>query len=93
LQVSPGEPLRAGQTLTVTLRGMRGGRPAFLIGDAIADVAMREQQPGEYVGTYTVKPGDNATNVPVLARGVIGGVSSPVLQSAASRSFAAASRR
>jgi len=79
--VSPQEPLRAGETLTVTLVGTPGGRATFSIADTIRDVPMTERQPGVYVGTYTVKPGDNLTNVPVFGRLVVGTAASPLVQS------------
>lgn len=82
-EVSPREPLRAGQTLTVTLVGTPGGRATFSIGDSIRDVPMAERQPGVYVGTFTVRPGDDVTNAPVFGRLVVGNAVSPLVQSAA----------
>jgi hypothetical protein len=76
-------PLRAGDVLTVTLRGTAGGRATFSIGDRIRDVAMNETQPVVYVGSYTVRPGDNVVNVPVLGRLVVGNATSPLVQSGA----------
>jgi hypothetical protein len=75
-------PLRAGEVLTVTLRGTPGGRATFSIGDRIRDVGMGETQPGLYVGSYTVRPGDNVANVPVFGRLVVGNATSPLVQSA-----------
>jgi hypothetical protein len=82
-EVSPREPLRAGETLTVTLVGTPGGRATFSIGDTIRDVPMTERQPGVYVGTFTVRPGDDVTNAPVFGRLAVGNVVSPLVQSAA----------
>lgn len=67
-------PLRAGDRITVTLRGTGGGSATFHIFDLIEDVAMREIRtatyaslPTLYTGTYVVRPGDSARNVTVFA--------------------------
>jgi hypothetical protein len=67
-------PLRAGDRLTVTLRGSGGGSAAFHIFDLIAGVRMREIRtaayatlPTVYTGTYVVRPGDAARNAVVFA--------------------------
>jgi len=67
-------PLKAGDKITVTLRGSAGGVATFYIFGAVAGVSMRETRPGVYqaqpalyTGTYTVQPGDAARNAAVLA--------------------------
>jgi Bacterial Ig-like domain (group 1)/Biotin-requiring enzyme len=54
--------LVAGKTFTVTMTGDPGNKAFFSIGDSIWKVPMQEQadSPGTYVGSYTVRPGDNA---------------------------------
>ncbi len=68
--VNPTRPLRAGDVLTVTMTGEAGAQAAFRIegiGDWIpmADV---QNQPGTYLGSYTVRPGDTAQNARILVR-------------------------
>ena len=60
-------PLRAGETLTVTIRGNPGGQATFDIFGVAQGVAMAEVSPGVYRGTYTVRPNDN-----VLTAGIFG---------------------
>jgi len=60
-------PLRAGETLTVTVRGTPGGQAAFDIFGVTQGVAMTEVSPGIYRGNYTIQPSDN-----VLSAGVFG---------------------
>lgn len=60
-------PLRAGETLTVTVRGNPGGQATFDIFGVVQGVAMAEVSSGVYRGTYTIQPNDN-----VLTAGVFG---------------------
>jgi hypothetical protein len=60
-------PLRAGETLTVTVRGTPGGQATFDIFGVAQGVAMTEVSPGIYRGNYTIQPSDN-----VLSAGVFG---------------------
>lgn len=67
-------PLRAGDRLTVTVRGSSGGSATFHIFAVVANVGMREirtgiyqAQPAIYTGTYVVQPGDLARNAGVFA--------------------------
>lgn len=58
--------LRPGDVLTVTARAPRGSRLRFSLGDVAKDVAMRETQPGVYVGRYTIQRADQADRAPVI---------------------------
>src|SRR5262249_33105856 len=51
-------PLQAGDVLTVRMSGEPGGQATFDVGDVARGVSMTEETPGNYVGTYTVKRGD-----------------------------------
>ncbi len=66
--------LRAGDRVTVTLRGTGGGSATFHIFGVVTDVGMREIRTGVYqaqaamyIGTYIVRPGDGARNAAVSA--------------------------
>ncbi len=67
-------PLRAGDTIRVTLRGSAGGTATFHLFGVVTDVKMREIRPGVYqaqpavyTGFYTVRPGDSARNAALFA--------------------------
>ena len=73
-------PLRAGDRVTVTLRGSLGGSATFHIFGVVANVGMREirtgvyqAQPALYTGTYIVRPGDVARNATLFATLTVGG--------------------
>jgi hypothetical protein len=55
-----------GDVITVTLRGEAGATVTYAIG-SVRGLTMRETQPGTYVGTYTVRRGDNFANSAVVA--------------------------
>ncbi|HEY9084521.1 MAG TPA: copper amine oxidase N-terminal domain-containing protein [Candidatus Tyrphobacter sp.] len=59
-------PLRAGQRLTVTLRGTPGGSATFDIGAYVANVAMAEQSSGVYVGSYAIARNANFVDTPIV---------------------------
>jgi len=64
-----GSPVKALGIIKVTLVGEANGTATFSIAgvtDAI-DVAMTEETPGNYVGSYTAKEGDNVTEATVTA--------------------------
>ncbi|MDR7416130.1 MAG: copper amine oxidase N-terminal domain-containing protein [Armatimonadota bacterium] len=75
-------PLRAGEVLTVVLRGTPGVRARFFLGDMAQGLSMVERLPGEYVGTYTVRRQDDLTEAPVFGRLASGSASSAVVPSA-----------
>jgi hypothetical protein len=58
-------PLRAGDVLTVTVKGQPRGRGTFDVGEVAQDVPLREVEPGVYEGRYTVRQGDQADKAPV----------------------------
>lgn len=66
-------PLRAGESLTVTLRGTPGGTATFDIAGVAAGLPMREVEPGVYQGTYVIRPGDNVTSGAIFGRVRVGG--------------------
>lgn len=74
------KPLRAGERVTVTLRGSTGGSATFHIFGVVANVGMREirtgiyqAQPALYTGTYVVRAGDMARNAALFATLTVGG--------------------
>jgi len=80
-------PLRAGEVLTVVLRGTPGARGRFFLGDLVPRSGMVERFPGEYVGTYTVRRQDDLTEAPVFGQLVSGAASSAVVQAAVPVTF------
>ncbi len=60
-------PLRAGDTLTVTMHGTPGGAATFDIGSYVQSIAMAEHPPGTYVGTYQIEHSANFIDTPILA--------------------------
>jgi plastocyanin len=65
--------LEPGDVVTVKMTGKAGGAAKFNIGGAVTGRPMREQTPGNYVGSYTVKKGDSLTKAPVAVALTIGG--------------------
>lgn len=63
-------PLRAGSRLDVSVRATPGLRAAFSLGAKVQNVALTESptQPGVYLGSYTVKAGDDVLGGRVSAR-------------------------
>ncbi|HEU4798611.1 MAG TPA: copper amine oxidase N-terminal domain-containing protein, partial [bacterium] len=66
-------PLRAGETLTVELRGTPGGQASFDIFNVVSGVQMREVASGVYRGTFTVQQGHNVANAEILGHLRLGG--------------------
>lgn len=77
---SASRPLRAGETLTVTLRGTPGGTATFDIFGVAASLPMREVSPGVYQGTYTVRSGDNVANAAIFGHLRVGNQQAPLVQ-------------
>ena len=65
-------PLRAGDTIHVTLHGTAGGSATFDIGSDVVDQAMQQRAPGVYVGNYTIPRGANFDDVALIGRLAIG---------------------
>jgi hypothetical protein len=61
-------PLRADETLHVTMRGPAGGSATFDIGSYVSNLAMRESSSGVYDGSYAIPRGANFDSVPVIGR-------------------------
>jgi hypothetical protein len=77
---SAADPVRAGQTITVTLRGSPGGRAEFDIFGVVTGVEMREVSAGVYQGAYVVRPGDNVVGAAVFGHLRIGNQQAPIVQ-------------
>ncbi|MHB8174017.1 MAG: Ig-like domain-containing protein, partial [Nitrospirota bacterium] len=58
--LGPSGRLTAGKTFTVTMKGDPGNRAWFLIGGMPHKIPMKQEAPGIYKGSYTIKPRDNA---------------------------------
>lgn len=59
-------PFTAKKTIKVAMQGDPGLVGTFDIGNFRKGVALREEKPGIYVGDYTVLPGDNTQDMPVI---------------------------
>jgi hypothetical protein len=68
IDVTPDHPLRAGQTLYVTMHGTPGGLAGYDIGPYVKNLTLEEQQPGVYAGSYTIRRGENFADAPILGR-------------------------
>jgi len=74
------QPLRAGEILTVTLRGTPGGVATFDVFGVVWGAEMREVAPGLYRGAYTVRSGENAVNAPVVGHLRVGLREAPIVR-------------
>lgn len=68
-------PLRAGETIHVTLQGTPGGSATFDIGSTVVDQAMAQRSPGVYAGNYTIPRGANFNDVALIGRLAVGNAS------------------
>lgn len=74
LTFSPvGRRIEPGEVITVRLRARPGGTASYSIGSVITDRPLREQSPGIYVGSYTVKKGDAVSEALVSATFTLNG--------------------
>ncbi|MBW1744976.1 MAG: DUF799 family lipoprotein [Deltaproteobacteria bacterium] len=62
-QDSKGRPGKAGDEIKVVMKGDPGMRAWFDIGDFKKGIDMTEVEPGGYVGTYRIVPGDNIKDI------------------------------
>ena len=62
-----GKAVGAGATIVLTLNAQPGGKATATVG-TLAKLALRESEPGVYVGEYTIKAGDSVENAPVTAQ-------------------------
>jgi len=81
-------PLRAGDTIHVTLQGTPGGSATFDIGSTVVDQAMTQRSPGVYAGDYTIPRGANFEDVALIGRLSVGNATA---QAAAPHSISASS--
>ena len=77
-----GKTLAPGQTITVRLAAAPGGQARFSVGGAAQDRPMREDLPGSYVGSYTIRKGDSLTKAPVTVAFTPSGSQMAVTQTA-----------
>ncbi|TAM58864.1 copper amine oxidase N-terminal domain-containing protein [bacterium] len=70
-------PLRAGQTLNVTLTGSPGGTATFDLGPIVRGLPMTESSPGHYRGSLPIGEGMNLTDVSVFGELVVNGAAAP----------------
>jgi hypothetical protein len=68
VSINAGQPLRGGQKLVVTVHGAPGGAATFDVGEYVQNVAMTQQTPGTYVGSYAIPESANFTGVPIVAQ-------------------------
>jgi hypothetical protein len=82
-------PLRAGDTIHVTLHGTPGGAARFDIGSDVVGQAMQQRSPGVYVGSYTIPRGANFSDVALIGRLSLNGATAqaPAQQSVSASSF------
>ncbi|WP_353683795.1 GNA1162 family protein [Thermodesulfovibrio sp. 3907-1M] len=59
-------PFGKGKLIQVGLEGDRGMVATFDIGNFKRGIAMKETQPGIYIGEYVVMPGDNVKEAPIV---------------------------
>lgn len=64
----PGQILNAGSDIHFTLQGPADAHASVAILGISRDIPLHQDQPGLYKGVYTVQPGDNTSEAPVVAR-------------------------
>jgi hypothetical protein len=74
--------LKTGDGFDVLLKGTPGGHASFDIGPYIAGIAMNENPPGTYSARYTVPPGINFNQTPIIGHLNVNGVEAKPAQSA-----------
>jgi hypothetical protein len=70
-------PLRAGESFNATLYGTRGARASFDIADFVTNVAMNEDSPGVYRGTFRIPDRFNVAELPIYGRLTLGTETAP----------------
>ena len=69
IEIAPSDKtLDYGDVLTVKVIGVPGATASFSLGDVVKDKLLREDTPGVYVGTYTIKRGDAVSGASVGVR-------------------------
>ena len=82
IHLDPSTPLRAGETLNVTVDATPNGTGSFDIGPYVQNRALQQTTPGHYTGAYTVKPGENFSGAPVIVHLNVNGTALPAVTSA-----------
>jgi Copper amine oxidase N-terminal domain/Domain of unknown function (DUF5666) len=82
LAFSATRPLRADETLDVTMHGTPGGTAQFDIGDVLTGLPMREGPAGTYTGRFTIPARFNVVRVPVYGNLRLGQTQAPRAQAA-----------
>lgn len=80
--------LKAGESITVTVRGTPGGAATFDIGPYVTNVSMAERAPGVYTASYSLPRSANFTDVPIIAHLRVAGRDAPDQQSSRTLSVA-----
>jgi tetratricopeptide (TPR) repeat protein len=62
------DPFKRGDQIAVGFEGDRGLSASFDLGEFRRDIPMAEKEPGVYVGTYVVREGDVARDLPLTLR-------------------------
>ena len=73
-------PLRAGDTIRVTLHGTAGGSASFDIGSYVTGLAMHQESAGVYSGEYVVPQGANFDQVALIGHLSMGAAAAPDVQ-------------
>ncbi len=77
---SADRPLRAGESVSVTLRGTPGASATFDIGPYVGNLAMSEGPAGLYHASYQIPAGANFFDVPIIGHLSLGTVRAPLVQ-------------
>ncbi|HZZ65278.1 MAG TPA: copper amine oxidase N-terminal domain-containing protein [Candidatus Baltobacteraceae bacterium] len=81
--IAPVRPLRAGDTLQVTMNGTPSGDASFDIGPYVRSLPLTQSAPGVYTGSYVIPKGVNFANAPVIGRLNVHGTQAPRVASQA----------
>ena len=74
-------PLHAGESFSVALQGTPGARATFDLGDIVTGIAMREDSPGNYSGSYTIPDRFNVADLPIYGHLSSGSVNATRVES------------
>lgn len=66
--VAPGTILSTGQTVKFTMQGPADADASVSIPGIAHGIHLHQFEPGIYRGEYTIQPGDNATETPIIGR-------------------------
>ena len=80
LTMDSNRPLRAGDSVRVTMQGTQGGAATFDIGSYVTNLAMSENPRGVYIASYRIPNGANFTSVPIIGHLRVGTASAPDVQ-------------